>query len=248
MDKAATPINQSKPKETEYVDSKMKENTAADTKARPRERKGQSPQKSNTAKAENMENKLDSSYTSPSSTKQQKTGKPKTKIKSSPGVAKGPNVKSAMNIPRSLPAKPIVQPHIQDSAPKSKIKQTRPSATDLKEVPVVQTKLPLYASSASFIGSVQSDPDLILGLPQQYDLLSLSSRTSLNHNINSSREQLQAGSVIDGSSTYRDGASTYRSVVAGSVYSAVTLDNISVFQEQSSVLLSARPLPVPPGQ
>lgn len=243
--KSSTPLNQSKSSSNEGKNCEMEKKPEKEPKPRPRKRKDQSGQKETAAKPDNQ---LDISYISPSSTKQQKTGKPKTKIKSCPRVARGHHVKSARNISRSLPAKPEAQSHTQGSAPKTKIKQTLPTASELKEVPVVQTTVPFYASSASFLGSVQSDPDFILGLPQHYDIISLSSRTSMNKNVPPSGEQLRPGSIIDGSSTYRDGSITNRSVVAGSVYSVVTLDNISVHQDQSSNLMSARPLPVPPGR
>lgn len=179
------------------------------------------------------------SNTVPLPSKQQRTGKPKTKMKASSdvsehsdSVSKSPPKKA----PRSLPSRPSQQQVPSSGAPK-RIK--RESGSELKEVPVIPYDTPLCSArgGAPVLEIMRSDPDLVLGLPQQYDLVSLSSRTeALNRSICQAGDRLKPGSVVDGSSTHR-------SVGAGSVYSGFTLETISICAEQ---LTSPRPLPIPP--
>ena len=236
------PLNQSNKKNGDSRRSQITQKLHEEPKTEPRKRKDHSPQNVTTAKSKKH---LDTSYTASLATRQQKTGKPKTKMKSSPVAAKRlNNSRHVKNSSRSLPVRPSVQTRTRASPSRATTKQNVPTASELREVPVVQNNTPLYSSflSASYSDNqtIQSDPDLILGLPQHYDLLSLSSRFSSSRHRHASRDQLTAGSIIDG-------CSTHRSVGASSVFSAVTLDNISVHQDQGSVHSSTRPLPNPPG-
>lgn len=244
-------LNQSQTNEhKESFKSESDEMAAKKTSGRegkPKRRKEQNSEKKTTAKSAQD---VKPSYTLQTSTRQQKTGKPKTKMKSSlkENVAPSKSLCSSRTTSRSLPAIPsteklsakaLVSNSVSGDAKKAKPKL--PSASELREIPVNQTSC-LYSYATSGSGLVRSDPDLILGLPQHYDLLSMSSKLSdnvSNRHMFKSVESLRPGSILDGSSTHR-------SISGASVYSAVTLDAISIQQDQSSVLMSPRPLPVLP--
>jgi len=135
---------------------------------------------------------------------------------------------------RSLPKPP------SPSNCKSVRKKTKSTVTasELKEVPVVQPNtVPFYCSLPSDRNSAraQNDPDLILGLPQQSDLLSMSHYTSASATSLSFSADLEPGSVLDGWSTYRSVGDV--SMVVGGVTSTP--------RSQGHSLLSPRPLPQP---
>lgn len=180
-----------------------------------------------------------------SNDKQLRTGKPATKMKPPSGANKKLETNSLQlskrASSRSLPAPPTLSPKTQTlkntkMTGARKRTSSEPLAGELKEIPVKQQSVllhsHLYESTYSIAsGSVNSGPDLILGLPQHYDTISQTvslDASSVNFHSHSA-VPMSPGTILDG-------AGTHRSLGAGSSLS-VHFD----LQEQNLTL--PRPLP-----
>ncbi|XP_052248432.1 uncharacterized protein LOC127856337 [Dreissena polymorpha] len=146
---------------------------------------------------------------------------------------------TTLELTRKLPPPPL---HVKVSLPSQQTsakvthKRKQSVSSELREVPVIQNSIPLH-----FLGRGHNDPDLLLGLPQHDDLISLSvnSNASMSNIRVHMYDQLEPGTILDGSGTHR-------SSVMDSVYSNVPRTPRS--QGQSLTLTSPRPLPVPHGR
>ncbi|KAH3885140.1 hypothetical protein DPMN_009130 [Dreissena polymorpha] len=146
---------------------------------------------------------------------------------------------TTLELTRKLPPPPL---HVKVSLPSqqtsAKVTHMRKQSvsSELREVPVIQNSIPLH-----FLGRGHNDPDLLLGLPQHDDLISLSvnSNASMSNIRVHMYDQLEPGTILDSSGTHR-------SSVMDSVYSNVPRTPRS--QGQSLTLTSPRPLPVPHGR